>query len=135
MPVNVDPALVVKYTNSRTVMTVGVSSRWYRKARTTRRPIDTASLSRCCPGGLATGAAAEGGASDDTLSEGYVEIEDGVANDFFAADVPSNLFGMRYGATFALVTMPIPVSVSVGFISPPETFHRKSCMIVSKPCR
>ena len=64
-----------------------------------------------------------------------MEIEDGVVNAFFAEDVPSNRFGMRYGATFALVTMPIPVSVSVGFINPPETFHRNSCMIVSKPCR
>ena len=48
---------------------------------------------------------------------------------------PSNLFGVRYGVTLALVTMPSPVSVFVGFISPPDTFHRKSCMIVSKPCR
>ena len=33
------------------------------------------------------------------------------------------------------VTMPRPVSVFVGFISPPEMLKRNSCMIVSKPCR
>ena len=64
-----------------------------------------------------------------------MEIEDGGVRVFFAADVPSNRFGVRYGLTFALVTMPIPVSVSVGLISPPETLYRNSCMIVSKPCR
>ncbi len=37
--------------------------------------------------------------------------------------------------TFDLVTMPSPVSVSVGLISPPEMLNRNSCMIVSKPCR
>jgi hypothetical protein len=131
--VNVDPALIVKYTNSTTVITSGVSSRWYRKRRRTRRPADAASL--CCPGGLAAGAGADVGASDDTLAEDYVAIEDGAVSAFLAEDVPSNLFGMRYGATFDLVTMPIPVSVSVGFISPPETLNRNSCMIVSKPCR
>ena len=90
---NVDPALIVKYTNSATVITIGVSSRWYRNRRRTRRPMDGAS--RSCPGGLAAGAAADVGASDATLARDYVEIEDGVVRVFFVADVPSNLFGMR----------------------------------------
>ena len=37
---------------------------------------------------------------------------------------PSNLFFARYGSTVDLTTMPRPVSVFVGFISPPETLYR-----------
>jgi hypothetical protein len=64
--VKFDPALIVKYKNSAIVITIGVSSRWYRKACRTRRPIGSAS--RCCPGGLASGAAVVVGASDATLA-------------------------------------------------------------------
>jgi len=59
----------------------------------------------------------------------------GRVNSCAAEDVPWNLFFVRYGVTLSLVTMPSPVSVLVGLISPPETFHRNSCMIVWKPCR
>jgi hypothetical protein len=38
--------------------------------------------------------------------------------------VPSNLFFARYGSTVDWTTMPSPVSVFVGFISPPEMLNR-----------
>ena len=53
--VNVDPALIEKYANRPIRIRTGVSSRWYRKRRRTRRPIGAAS--RRCPGGLSAGAA------------------------------------------------------------------------------
>jgi tetrahydromethanopterin S-methyltransferase subunit C len=130
--VKFDPALSAKYTNSMTVMTTGVSSRWYRKTRRTRRHTGTSSCR--CPGGLASGAAVVAGAPASTPARAYA-IEDGVASAFFDLEVPSNRFGVRYGVTLSFVTMPSPVSVFVGFISPPDTFHRNNCMIVSKPCR
>ena len=48
-----------------------------------------------CPGGVVSGAAAEVGASDDTLAEAYVAIEDGDVSAFLAEEVPSNRVGVR----------------------------------------
>jgi hypothetical protein len=98
--VNSDPALIVKYTNIATVMTIGVSSRWTRNTRRTLRPSDglpdpVGEVFFCCPGGLDSGAAEDVGASDCTLAGGYTEIDDGGANAFTVAEVPSNRLGTR----------------------------------------
>src|ERR1700722_13707274 len=97
---------------------------------------DVAAPSRCCrPGGVSAGAAA----GDGTLNRALVAYQCGIADGGVSADPveldPSKRFGARYGLTVVLSTMPSPVSVFVGFISPPEMLYRNSCMIVSKPCR
>jgi hypothetical protein len=79
--------------NSAIVITIGVSSRWYRNGRRIRAAVAVAPLG--CPGGVDSGAAAEVGASDDTPAEAYVAIVEGDVSAFFADEVPSNRVGVR----------------------------------------